>query len=176
MAETRAIVFLDMDGVMNDESRHPRTRYCRTDPACVDRLDRILVETDARIVLTSAWRYLVHGGSMTLLGLANLLYTHWIDGDRLIGVTRRDTMVETPSGPFPVKDERGRQIADWRREHEHTGPYVVLDNGDGKGGDIGITAAGHPFVWTEGWRGLTDGDADRAISILKGQMAEVARC
>ena len=156
------LLFLDIDGVCNGHQQHLRTRYCRTDPACVERLDRILVETDARIVLTSSWRYLVHGGSMTFLGLRNLLHTHWIDGERLIGITRRDitdgrTDVETCT-------DRGPQIAEWLAEHTYwETPYVVLDDLD-----LDIRAAGHPFVQTVGTVGLTDIDADRAIAILLG--------
>jgi hypothetical protein len=161
----RPILFLDMDGVCNDHVAHPRTRYCRTDPACVERLDRILIATDAEIVLTSSWRYLVHSGQMTLVGLRNLLHTHWIDGERLIGITRRDISDLRPRSR--AHTDRGPQITEWIVDRFGVDPfvwegsYVVLDDLD-----LEIGNCGHPFVQTIGTVGLTDADADRAIAIL----------
>lgn len=148
------LIFLDIDGVLNDHSCHSRTRYCSTDKACIARLDRILVETDARIVLTSAWRYLVHGGSMTMEGLRNLLHSHWVDGSRLIGITRRD-VTDGIAGVKPRTD-RGPQVTEWLRERVMGDPflmqtpYVVIDDMD-----LEITTSLHPFVRTDGSVGLT---------------------
>jgi hypothetical protein len=60
----RPIVFLDIDGVLahfgsNDE----------LDPACIARLDSLLVRTRAKVMLTSAWRdrYGVEGTEQRLV-------------------------------------------------------------------------------------------------------------
>jgi hypothetical protein len=152
-------VFLDIDGVLNDHTQHPRTGYCSIDRDKAGRLDRVLFMADAGIVLTSAWRYLVHNGSMTLEGLRNLLRTHWIDGDRLVGITRRDIS--------PNVTDRGAQISEWIvgegwQHYGEDGAHVVLDDMD-----LGIGSAGHPFIQVDSAVGLTDADADRAIQMLR---------
>lgn len=166
----RPLIFLDMDGVANDHKAHTNG-YCGTKPECVAQLNRILRETDAKVVLSSAWRYLIHSGSMTLRGFVNLLLTHGVEiqtnekrpRSRLIGITCRDEDLSP----------RGQQIRHWLNEHGGRRPYVVLDDGgqnpDGSWYDMGINDAGHPVVWTDGSVGLTAADADRAIGILKGR-------
>lgn len=147
------VIFLDIDGVLNDHTIHPRILYCTIEKAIALRLDRILVETDASIVLTSAWRYLVHDGSMRLDGLRYLLNSHWIDGDRLIGITRPDRSASLT--------DRGQQITEWLAEHGSR-PYIVIDDMD-----LEITACGHPLVLTDGRNGLSDQDVEQAIGILR---------
>jgi hypothetical protein len=66
---------------------------------------------------------------------------------------------------IPEPNERGEQIREWVRSHQafererfdlDAGPprYAVVDDLD-----LGITAAGHPFVQTDGRVGLTVGGA-----------------
>jgi hypothetical protein len=62
------ILFLDMDGVLNAHEWLGEAGSCDVRHDCVLRLNRILHETGAAIVLSSAWRYMVHGGDMTLPG------------------------------------------------------------------------------------------------------------
>ncbi len=154
-----AVVFLDIDGVLNAHDRHPSTGYCSIDRGCAVRLGRILDATGARIVMTSSWRYLVHSGSMTIEGLRNLLFTHWIDGSRLLGITRRDI---TDGTDLPTVTDRGTQIMEWLNDNLYVGLYVVMDDMD-----LGTTNYGHPFIQTDGKVGLTDADASRAIQILR---------
>ncbi len=161
------VLFLDIDGVLNShEPLCPEAMCGRLHADKVARLNRVLRETDARIVLSSAWRYFVHRGEMSLAGVDWLLRSHGVIGRRLIGVTRPDTMQERNpkwdgSTPWPVCNERGLQITDWKRQATEIGPYAVVDDLD-----IGISAAGHPFVQTDGKVGLTDADADRLIELL----------
>jgi hypothetical protein len=130
-----------------------RSCYIRQD--CVDHLNRILIECDANIVVSSAWRYMVSGGSMTETGFEYLLRTHRIAcTTRIEGFTPTDEEIEG----------RGRQIRAWLNEHGDGRPYVVLDDMD-----EGITENGLKFVQTNGSTGLTEADADRAIAILKGE-------
>jgi hypothetical protein len=162
----RPIVFLDIDGVLNDHRDDPvaRSGWIHRDKAA--RLNRILQAADARVVVTSAWRYFIHRGEMDLAGFEWLLRSHGVMPGRLRGVTRADTMVRVESGRNPerrpLSDERGEQIREWLAINTAAGPpYVVIDDMDS-----GIVAAGHPFVRTIGSIGLTDDDADRAIAIL----------
>jgi len=54
------IIFLDIDGVLNDH-HHYGNSYCRLKHECVMELARILEAVpEAKIIVTSAWRYLLH--------------------------------------------------------------------------------------------------------------------
>ena len=165
------LLFLDIDGVLNAHEYDPAVRCGQIHRDKVERLNRVLRATGARFVLSSAWRYIVHRGEATLAGMDWLLRSHGLLGDRLIGITRPDTMrtdanYQGHPQSWPVCNERGQQITDWLTGHAgHIWPrYVVIDDLD-----LGIVAAGHPFVHTVGTVGLTDIDADRAIAILSAQ-------
>ena len=77
------ILFLDCDGVLNSKRKFP-TGYFGIDPAGMFFLNHILDETKAQVVISSAWRYLVLGGSMTLEGMEYLFRTHGFGG-KIIG-------------------------------------------------------------------------------------------
>lgn len=163
------VLFLDVDGVLNDHTWLPEVLCGQIHGDCVFELNRVLRATDARIVVSSAWRYLIYRGEMSLQGLEWLLRSHGVLAGRLVGITRPDTMVRGPySGKpceWPLTDERGQQIADWlkgrRAEDVPVSRYAVVDDLD-----PGITACGHPLVRTDGRRGLTPADADRLVELL----------
>jgi hypothetical protein len=150
-----AILFLDIDGVLNGHEQDA-WGYNRIQPGPVVHLNRILAETEARLVISSAWRYLVHSGAMTLEGFSYMLITHGIAcHGRLAGITCRDE----EAAP------RGAQITRWLDEfspHGEGPAYVVIDDED-----VGVTGAGHPLVRTDGRVGLTHRDADAAIAALR---------
>lgn len=166
------LLFLDLDGCLNCHEWDPEVLCGQIHKDKVQLLNGILRATDARIVLSSAWRYLVHRGEMNLMGLEWLLRSHGILADRLIGITRQDTLERSTydgvPGNWPVDNERGQQITEFLRHHAfvHGDPeaYVALDDMD-----PGITAAGHPLVLCDGATGLTEREAKRCIKILKGQ-------
>lgn len=175
------ILFLDIDGVLNAHEYVPEVGCGQIHPDKVARLNRVLAATDARIVISSAWRYLCHRNEMNLDGLGWLLRSHGVLKDRLIGVTRPDTMRSNGHvpgyaysgvpGSWPVGDERGQQITDWLNmfsdEDSKVISYAVVDDLD-----IGIAAAGHPFVQTDGTVGLTDADANLLINLLGSTPSE----
>ena len=152
------ILFLDLDGVANGHERHANGYY-GTKPECVAQLNRVIAATDCKLVISSAWRYLVHNRHMTIIGLENLLLTHGVDAKgRVFSVTRNDLNISD-------KHERGKQITEWIREYANGGSpfgYAVVDDDN----ELGIPEAGHPFVKTDGKVGLTEADADRLIDIL----------
>ncbi len=162
------VIFLDVDGVLNaHEPFHPDVMCGAFHRDKVELLNGVLRRTDARIVLSSAWRYLVHRGEMTLQGMDWLLRSHGMLADRLIGVTRLDTMGERKNPatgliePWPIEDERGQQILDWLAANP-VDAHVVVDDLD-----LGIRAAGHPFVQVEGTAGLCKDDAELIEDMLK---------
>lgn len=151
----KPLLITDIDGVLNRHRPWPN-RYNGIDPACAYRFNHLLKLTDAEIVVSSAWRYLVHSGSTTVQGFENLLLSHGVNcHGRMIGVTEPD--VES------WKDERGIQIYRWLEQNGRR-PYVVLDDLD-----LGITAAGHPFVETLGTHGLRWRDVRLAVRLLAEQ-------
>ncbi len=159
------LVFLDIDGCLNDHGFDPDVLCGRIDTDKVQRLNRILRATDAKIVLSSAWRYIIFRREATLSGMEWLLRSHGVLAGRLIGATWPDTMrrVVYNGNPatWPIANERGEQIATWLRLNPWYNAHVVIDDLD-----LGISAAGHPFVQTDGKIGLTDDDAERAIEML----------
>lgn len=166
------ILFLDIDGVLNThEPLDPDVMCGQIHPDKVARLNRVLRETDARVVLSSAWRYIVHRGEMNLMGFEWLLRSHGVLADRLVGITRTDTMERAtykgePGTWLPCANERGQQITDWLAVSLGTvgvevARYAVVDDLD-----LGITAAGHTFVRTDGTVGLTDADAAGLVGLL----------
>jgi hypothetical protein len=152
------IVFLDIDGVLNDHAWMDHAGSCDIKRECVLRLNRILRETGAVIVVSSAWRYMVHGEAMTLQGFAYMMRTHGLLSGRIHGLTCTDELIA----------HRGDQIAAWLAEHDGVESYVVLDDDDGFSVSRCQGRHAHPFVRTDGAIGLTDADADRAIAILTG--------
>jgi hypothetical protein len=164
------VVFLDIDGVLNPHAFDPVAQSNRIDHDKVILLNFILSGRDARIVLSSAWRYLLNRSEMTLSGLDWLLRSHGVRAGSLAGITHPDTPTEwDEERGVPVafvENERAAQVRRWRAANGHRGRYVVIDDLD-----LGFTAAGMPFVQTEGSVGLTAGDVDRANEILRGDIA-----
>lgn len=164
------LIFLDIDGVFNN---HP--------PLCVDSqcgtIDRdkvrlfneVLRRTGANVVLSSAWRYFFYRGEMSLRGIEWLLRSHGMMSGRLIGITDADTLVRCEKWdygkPWPMTDERGSQITKYLERFRSDGgevkKYVVVDDLD-----LGIVAAGHPFVRTDGNVGLTEADCRKMVELL----------
>lgn len=150
------VVFLDVDGVLNNHEFDPDSQSCTIDWGCLQHLNRILRETDARIVLSSAWRYMIHGHAMTLQGFGYMLRTHGMIAavrgceDIIIDVTCRDEDVPA----------RADQIIAWLKAHRPPG-HVVLDDLDlDWWSELNV-------VKTDGSVGLTAADAERAIAFLE---------
>lgn len=166
------LIFLDIDGVLNghDRHRHPNG-YCGIDPACVYRLNRIVAETGARLVISSAWRYLLGPrGGMSPVGFKSMLLTYGLD--RSVEIDGRTPLDE-------VTPDRGPQIGRYLAAggvSGHLRSYVILDDGSDEPPHPPATKPlteslleHHErarIVFTDGTVGLTDADADRAIAIL----------
>lgn len=159
------IIFLDIDGVLNAHECDPEAKCGQIHRDKVERLNRILRETGALIVLSSAWRYIIHRGEANLMGMEWLLRSHGLIAGRLVGITRADTMepreYDGVPGNWPRVNERGRQISDWLDEHGRDRDYLAIDDID-----LGITDAGIALVLIDGLFGLSDEDADEVIRLL----------
>jgi hypothetical protein len=86
-----ALIFLDIDGVLNNHVPFS-SGWCGTGSVAVERLNQLLAfRPSAGVVLVSSWRYFVLSGCMTLEGLESLLMTHGLDiRGRLVGVMDAD--------------------------------------------------------------------------------------
>lgn len=151
----RSALFLDVDGALNGHERGVNG-YCSTRPPLVDLLNQLIGRTDCLLVISSAWRYLVHNGHMTVVGLENLFLTHGLDCRlRVAGILRPDLS--------PMQCDRGPQIQDWLDAYGFgLVSYAVVDDLD-----LEITSRGHPFVQTDGTIGMTAQDAAR-LEVLLG--------
>lgn len=141
------VVFLDIDGVLNGHEFDAGAQSNTIRRDCVLRFNRLLAESGASVVLSSAWRYMILGNAMTLGGFTYMLQTHGVAGLKLIGHTVSDE--EIP--------DRGDQIKEWLSRHPEVETFAVLD-------DLAVNV---PFlVQTHSELGLIDEDVELALSIF----------
>jgi len=168
------LIFLDIDGVLNNHVVL-KNGINSIDRQNVEQLNILIRATDARVVISSAWRYMILGGAMTLEGFRYMLMAHGLTSEaRIVGHTCSDEAMP----------ERGDQIALYlateatpaARKH-----YVILDDGSElPQGDNRTTmsqsltgAHGYRWVLVDGSRGLTAPDVEKAVAILDGRIHPV---
>ena len=169
------VIFLDFDGVLNS-SRYAAS-LCKAgkptqdenghelfDPATIKRFNRIVDETEAKIVLSSSWRYLgmtaiqaiwqergLHGqiiGMTSLYAVDEYIMEHGLDW---------------LTNGAEVASPRAVEIESWLQEHDPIEQYVILD-------DLPMSATLQPhFVKTNPIHGLSDTQANKAIEILNSK-------
>ena len=176
MNERVNLIFLDIDGVLNSHDFNIAAGSCPIERRCVEQLNRVIAATEAKFVLSSAWRYMLLDtefgpAAMTIKGFEYLMRTHGTVGFSLLGTTCSDEECDwNPDDNQPV---RGMQIRRWLRDHGRNHPlkrYVVVDDAD-----LGITGESLPFVMTDGRVGLTAEVADQIIASLSGTPAGEGR-
>lgn len=145
------VIFLDIDGVLVNrnsfklprlELAEHRLSYHTADPACVFALNRIVIATEARIVVSSVWRG---------LGMSRIrdIFKAWEMRAQVIGLTGE------------IRDAiRGDEIKAWLDANSDVQSFVIIDDDN----DMGQLK--HRLVETDCMVGLTEADADRAIAIL----------
>jgi hypothetical protein len=149
------VIFLDIDGVLNSEAwwNRPEVRslpfYERSfDPRAVKRLNHLIRESDAGIVLSSSWRTNRRSDAEALFRLAG------IEGEA-VGVT-----------PWLLKNRqatRGDEIRAWlARQFDRPEKFIVVDDG----ADMG--ALEPHLVQVDHRVGLQDSDVKRAVRLLRG--------
>lgn len=148
----KPLIFLDVDGVLISHRwiavlpKHLRGGVIRTfDPSAMARLNRLVRETCASVVVSSTWR---------LMGVGPF----------------RDTMraqgyTGTILGRTPVlggSRQRGYEIAAWRIEHRaEERRFVILDDSSD------MAHLRHRLVQTNFDTGLLDEHVERAIAMLR---------
>lgn len=136
-----AIIFLDIDGVLNcATTKQQFNDVVGIDPEKVVILKRILCATGASVVLSSAWRF--DQDWRTALSDAGLALHHFV------GVTERaDSRI------------RGEEVATWINEHGVVNQYAIID-------DDSDMFPGQPHFKTTRDDGLTNEIAEAVIAHL----------
>lgn len=127
--EDRKILFLDFDGVLNNDDTHKRVRtpvwvgngkwlFNWIDPCLVSRLRPLLADPNFRIVVSSAWRHSWTKAELTkiLNGAAPGV------GDRVIDITPKSI------GNSEFFWDRGREIDAWIKASGYRGKFAILDD------------------------------------------------
>lgn len=148
------ILFIDFDGVLNTEHYQGLLQYqgkpwqdeygAFFDPKAVKQLKRIIDATDADIVVESSWKYLGLDAMKELWEVRNLPGT-------IIDIT-----------PSLLGKNKGVEIASWLSKYAKQDiryviiydEYVILDS-----------QLPH-FILTNPYEGITEEQANRAISML----------
>ena len=167
------VIFLDVDGVLNSEAfnrkleeqhrqlGHHEVCECfklmrQIDREAVSRLNRLIVVTESKIVISSSWRKLFDPPE-----LQRILVEHGLVAE-IIG--------ETPDGPndpemleaFGPIDRifRGHEINLWLTKHPEVDRFVILDDGS----DMAMHT--NRLVQTDCEVGLIDEDVELAIRVM----------
>jgi hypothetical protein len=142
------IVFLDFDGVLNSRLFFARRRETTgaddaLDVAAVERVNRILARTGAKVVISSTWRV--------------------TDGmDRVREVLSKHGFVGEIVGATPTRGgTRGAEIKAWLDDNPRPTGYVVLDDAT----DVDPVRKRH--VQTRMEDGLLDEHVDLACAMLE---------
>ena len=179
------IIFLDIDGVLNSnlwyykrmsqniEKDYPLSEF---DPDAIKRLNKILLETGAKIVVSSSWR-----SGHTNETMQKLLTDVGVIGE-VVGLTPSFrgmiTDYTTPRGceiDWWLKKEGLFQRINWSEEKQmefiekaKVKNYIILDDDS----DMLYKQREH-FVKTDNMVGLTDEDVDKSIMILKKNLVDL---
>lgn len=138
------VVFLDVDGVLNNFSLIQRFGFDYIDSGMVGTLGRIVRGSGADIVLSSSWRVDPKDRAMVSVALG-------AHGMSLLGST-------------PVLNTfRSEEISGWLKANPEVERYAILDDDD----DAGFGMAGS-FFQTDPEVGLTAAVASAALSHLNG--------
>jgi Swiss Army Knife RNA repair-like protein len=154
------IIFLDFDGVLNTHEQNQanlssHARPYSLDRSMVERVNRIIIHTNSFVVVTSAWRGMVHFCEMSLAGFERMMLTHGFIVDRLIGITGVD-IADGTAGTLFIEN-RGKLIRDWMEKFHTPKVHLTIDHSN-----VDI----FPRLQINCHTGITNADADKAIAIL----------
>jgi hypothetical protein len=142
------VIFLDIDGVLNcKRTPNPRKLPYVIDPVLLERLLRLLDRSDAKVVLSSTWRYDPAG----------------LFSARRLGVPFIDVLPDMPGQP------RRDEILAWLVAHPDTNRFAVIDDEDDELDEL-------PLFQPNPATGLTDEIVEGLAAYLSGNSAQDMRC
>jgi hypothetical protein len=134
------VLFLDIDGVVNRVGTRQRFRgFMGIDPFLASRVGKIILDTEAAVVLTSTWR-IFQGGRKEV--------------DRHV----HQTFDVTPTADTGF---RGEEVKMWLDQHPEVTRYAILDDDTDFYDD-------QPLFKTNWRTGITDEVAQQVIAFLNG--------
>jgi len=166
------VIFLDVDGVLNSDAS------LMTDDALEEalilNLKQLVEQTNAKIILSSAWR-MCPGPLRTLMDWLDRADLH-LSGMTPNGVrvdwlkeqgytpTRKylDVFDDYNGNEYEVTTDRGAEICKWLADHKDVESFVILDD---EAVDI-IPYFPNNFIKTDFRVGLTEEKAREAFNIL----------
>lgn len=138
------ILFLDVDGVLNMWGT-PSAMFSLNDKR-MSRLERVIKETGASIVLSSTWRR---------------SRDHIYILSRKLSYRNLSIMDMTTGEYMKIGQIRGDEIQDWLDKHPEVTTYAIVDD------NADMLETQKPYlVQTDGSLGLMDHDVEKLISIL----------
>lgn len=139
------VVFLDIDGVLNNFDLIRRNGFDYIDAGMVRRLATVVRKTSAQIVLSSFWRLNPRDRSLV---------------DCALGHSGLAVLDRTPSIPGPRADE----ISEWILSNPGVKRFAILDDDEDAG--IGME---HSFFNTDPEVGITPEIVRAVVSHLNGE-------
>jgi hypothetical protein len=150
----RPIIFLDIDGVLNNMSYNPSAESYTFDRQCVGYFNYLIEKLQPNIVISSAWRYMILQNHMSISGFRYLMQSHGVTSKiNIVGITESDQR-------YPLRAEA--VLAYLQDNNLKDYPYIILDDND-----FGFTNYNLPFVQTNGKSGLTYKDCERVLSMFE---------
>lgn len=149
------VIFLDIDGVLNNKKWLGAAHFNRTEdynlkqlePRAIHLLNELVAATGAKVVVSSSWRIL-HSKDELEKFLKAKGFAHSL-------------MDYTPNSKTH-NGCRGDEIQEWLSEHPEVSSFVILDDNSDMGDVI------DKLVQTSFKRGLQKEHVERAIKLLEG--------
>ncbi|HUU87672.1 MAG TPA: HAD domain-containing protein [Candidatus Glassbacteria bacterium] len=168
------IIFLDFDGVLNY-----RDRFGELVPSCVKTLSKLLIETGAKVVISSSWRM---GSWFSVsefkerdatyncideIGATEFFKKAMIKEGIIFKIDSNDInlFIDRIIGLTPYEDKcstictRHKEIMQWMKKHNYNEKFVIIDDNE-------VVSSEEMFM-TNSNIGLTNLDVDRIIKFLK---------
>lgn len=166
------IIFLDIDGVLNSNryedfllshNECPFDEYgALFDPKCIRALDRLILTSEAKIVISSSWK-----DKRIRKDAFSILKKMWKNRN-LPGEILDVTPTLTPNcllreyGITNTTAWKGYEIDQWLRSSIQYHSYIIIDDED-----IVLDYQRPFFIMTDGYDGLSDTDVDIGIQKFK---------
>ena len=158
-SNTANYVFLDIDGVLNNTSTRTLTHdgWCFVDDFLVQRLQKLVHETNAIVILSSTWRdgWLKDSTDSD----DNIIHNEPYFDELVNKLLEYNIVLTDKTGAFMYR--RGWEIHEYLDKHPEIIHYVIIDDWD----DMGDLKP--HLVLTNPHYGLTDTDIEKAKQIIK---------